>query len=193
MEARLFPENTIPEYTTPEWYLSREHAPHLEQEGHRQRLIKSASFVAQAVLGHKDATVVDLGAGDGGLLSLLSESIKAWGYDLMPENIEVAKRRGVDVRLANVLEDEIEWGTIAVATEILEHLVNPHDFVCEIAKHSKYIVASSPLNETPDNHYEFHTWCWDMQGYADLIGQAGYDVLRHENMGHTQVILGRLV
>lgn len=187
-EWQLFEPGTIPECTTPEWYLDRDRAPHLEESLHRPRLQLSAELVRSV----EPADVVDLGAGDGGLLSLLVGEMPAWGYDLAPANIAGAKARGVDVRLGDVVEGDIEWAELAVATEMLEHLVDPHGFVRRIAEHSRYIVASSPAVETDENHYEFHTWAWDTEGYAALIEQAGFKVVEHK-VGHFfQVIMGAL-
>jgi hypothetical protein len=187
-EWRLFPEGTIPEYTKPEWYEVREHAPHLEQAGHRDRLMATASLVAQAAMyGHR--TLVDLGSGDGGLLSLLGPAIKAWGYDLMPENLDAAKDRGVDVRFGDVVEGDIDWGQIAVATEMLEHLVDPHAFVRRIAEHCQVLVCSSPWLERPGSAYEFHTWCFDLEGYRNLVEQAGFVVKRQQRVHGFQIIL----
>lgn len=188
-EWRLFPEGTVPEYTEPEWYATREHAPHLEQAGHRERLMVSAGLVAEAAHGRNLSTVVDLGAGDGGLLSLLGPRLRAWGYDLMPENLDAAKGRGVDVRLGDVVAGEIEWGQIAVCTEMLEHLVDPHAFVRRIAEHAEVLVCSSPALERPGSAYEFHTWCWDFDGYRALVEQAGFAVRRQRQVGPFQVIL----
>lgn len=187
-EWRLFDEGTIPEYTTPEWYEGRETAPHLEQQGHRDRLMATASLVAQAAMyGHR--TLVDLGAGDGGLLSLLGPAINAWGYDLQPSNLDAAKKRGVDVRLGDVVTGDIEWGSVAVATEMLEHLVDPHGFLRRVAEHAKVLVCSSPCDERAGSAYEFHTWAWDFEGYQNLVEQAGYKVIRQIQVNRFQVIL----
>lgn len=186
-EWRLFDEGTVPAYTTAEWYATRDHAPHLEQDLHRGRLHLSASFVAAAALPGL-STVVDLGAGDGGLLSLLGPALKGWGYDLAPANVAAATERGVDVRLGDALGD-IEWGDIAVATEMLEHLVDPHGFVRTIAGRARALVCSSPHNERPGAAYPFHTWAWDFAGYRALVEQAGLMVARHEPVGPFQVIL----
>lgn len=187
-EWRLFPEGTIPEYTTPEWYEGRDHAPHLEQVGHRDRLMYTAAQVAhEAMNGHR--TLVDLGSGDGGLLSLLGPAIKAWGYDLQPSNVAAARRRGVDVRLGDVLTGDIEWGDVAVATEMLEHLIDPHGFVRMIAEHAKVLICSSPRLETADEHYEFHTWAWDSSGYRALVENNGWRVKRHTPVHGFQVLV----
>ena|SRR5688572_26938091 len=188
-EWRLFPEGTVPECATAEWYAGRENAPHLEEELHRPRLVASATHVARVAFSRGLSTVVDLGAGDGGLLSLLGPNLRGWGYDLAPANVDAAKLRGVDVRLADVVEDPVQWGDIAVATEMLEHLADPHAFVRHIGRNASVLVCSSPWNERPGSAYEFHTWAWDFDGYRALVEQGGFQVLQQEAVGPFQVIL----
>jgi hypothetical protein len=187
-EWRLFEDGTVPECTTADWYAGRERAPHLEEESHRPRLLRSSSLAAQLAMNHNLRTLVDLGAGDGGLLSLLGPAMRGWGYDLAPANVEAAKGRGVDVRQGDVVEGPVEWGQIAVATEMLEHLVDPHAFVRTIAANVKALVCSSPWNERPGAAYEFHTWAWDFDGYRALVEQAGLEVVNHDAVGPFQVI-----
>lgn len=186
-EYQFFDEGTIPEWATVEWYAEREHAPHVDQVAHRPRLILSACMVADLAFtsGYK---VVDLGAGDGGLLSLLPPQIRRWGYDLQPTNVAAAKERGEDIQLRDVLTEPVEWAEVAVCTEMLEHLVDPHGFVRTVAEHSPFIVASSPWCETPDNHYEFHLWGWDFEGYRDLLAQAGYTTLLQQQWSMFQIV-----
>lgn len=187
-EDRFFPEGTIPDYCTPEWYLDREVAPHVDQDMHRPRLETAAKLVMQ--VWKPELTVVDLGAGDGGLLSLLTEIPKSqkWGYDLQPSNVEGAKNRDQDVRYGNVFDD-IEWGNISIATEMIEHLVDPHGFVNMVSQKSKYLIASSPWTESHANHYEYHAWAWDVEGYARMLNSNGWKVVRHETPGNFQVAL----
>lgn len=188
---RLFPEGVIPECATPEWYAGRERAPHLEQWVHQDRLRLSSKLVREASDQFDLGTVVDLGCGDGGLLSLLATSgLKCWGYDLQPTNVDAAtKVRGTDVRYGDCVAGDIEWGQIAVATEMLEHLIDPAAFVRRIAEHSRVLVASSPAAETDESHYEFHLWAFDLDGYRDLVESAGFEVLRHEDLGYFQVLM----
>ena len=186
----VFEPGTVPEWTTAEWYASRDRAPHLEQDAHKARLAKTAEFVAVSAQRFDAPTVVDLGAGDGGLLSLLPADLKAWGYDLQPSNVEGAGERGVDVRYGDILGDGIEWARIAVATEVLEHLVDPAAFVRRVADHADVLVASSPAWENAESHYEFHTWAFDFDGYRELLEQGSFDVIRHEDAGGFQVAMG---
>jgi hypothetical protein len=188
-EWRLFPEGSTPPWTTAEWYETREAAPHLDDELHRPRLLTAARYVAQAAMALGVRTVVDLGAGDGGLLSLLGPALRGWGYDLAPANVEASKARGVNVHLADVLTQPIRWGEIAVATEILEHLIDPHGFAKTIAEHSDALVCSSPWTETDQVHYEFHTWAWDMDGYRDMLTAAGWRIIHQEPVTGFQVVL----
>lgn len=189
MEVRFFEPGTIPEHTTPGWYSERARAPHLEQDGHSGRLHLAAEFVEQAIRDYDVRSVSDMGCGDGGLLSLLKTiPVAAWGYDLQPANVKAARSdRLVNATLANCLTGDVAWGDLAVCTEVLEHLVDPHAFVRSIP--SRVLVASSPDGETQDSRYEFHTWGWDMAGYRALIEQGGFEVARHETIGF-QVILG---
>lgn len=203
MEVRFFEEGTIPVWTTPEWYAGVERAPHLEQEGHRGRLLLAASFVEGAVRDHGVRSVSDLGCGDGGLLSLIDRLstpdgavVHSWGYDLQPANVAAAvEERGVRASLADVVAGwewpglsepsgeglPIAWGDLAVCTEMLEHLVDPHDFVSRIE--SRVVVASSPDGETEDCHYAHHTWGFDMEGYRAMFERGGWTVVRHETIG----------
>lgn len=189
LEAQLFEPGTVPEWTTPEWYAEREAAPHLEQEGHRQRLQKSAEFARRTGA----LTVVDLGAGDGGLLSLLEPRQIRWGYDLQASNVEASKRRNQDVRLLDVVAgfDRVEWADCVVLTEMLEHLIDPHGLLRRIHDETpaQWLVASSPYTETVESHYGFHTWVWDQQGYEAMLERSGWRPIDRDVAWICQVVL----
>jgi 2-polyprenyl-3-methyl-5-hydroxy-6-metoxy-1,4-benzoquinol methylase len=207
-EWRLFEEGTVPDWTRPEWYAGRDRAPHLEQELHRPRLMEAAAQVAAVAEVHFAKTLVDLGAGDGGLLQLLQReapALECWGYDLQQSNVDGAAGRGVDVRLGDVVAGveyfgeapdgtvqtlPVQWGDVAVATECLEHLLEPHQFVRTVAEHCRVLVASSPHTERPGAAYGFHTFAWDVAGYRALLEQGGFRVVRHKTVGMFQVIAG---
>ena len=189
MEWKLF-SGSNPEFARAEWYEDIESAHHLEEDHHRERLIAAVDFVKQAIsLGGK--SVVDLGCGDGGLLALLKDhGIEAYGYDLMPKNIDYAVNiRGVDARYTDFNSNNIDYADIAIMTEVLEHMEDPHSVVKNLP--SKFIVASSPYNENDLHHYEFHLWAWNNAGYKRLIEQGGYRVINQKNVsGWSQLILG---
>jgi SAM-dependent methyltransferase len=185
---RLFEAGAVPECATAEWYAGREAAPHLEQPGgHRERLLLTHRHVAALAAEHGLSSVVDLGCGDGGLLSLL-EGVDAWGYDLCPANVEAAGRRGVKVELLDLVADEPRWAEVAVATELLEHLIDPHGFLRRIRERCRFLVCSSPADETPDQHPDYHLWAFDTAGYQELLIGTGWRPLRHQLVGRFQVI-----
>lgn len=191
-EWRLYEAGTVPEWTTEQWYRSVERAPHLEQPLHQGRLALAADMI-RSIPNVAVMAVVDLGAGDGGLLSLVAEDVLAcWGYDLIPANCDAAvNERGMDVKLRDVLTDPLGWGHVAVCTEMLEHLRNPAAFLGRVRSHAKWLVCSSPFTETLHEHYGHHAWAYDMEGYAALVENAGWSIVRHETVDMFQCILAR--
>lgn len=196
MEWKLF-EGETSEFITKEWYEPRDAAHHLEDGGHVARLEKALEYLillenAHHAAGEPIRTISDIGCGDGGMLQLIKDylpRVKAWGYDLAPNNIEHAVNvRGVDARYTD-FQTGVEYGDISIYTEVLEHVVDPVDVLkkCE----SKYVVASSPRWETGDDHYEFHLWAWDEEGYASVFERAGYEILAHEGVTWSQVVTAR--
>ncbi len=190
-EWRLSDED-VPHVSTAEFHAHRERAAHLEDPLHRPRLDLAASFVLDAVeRGAKTAS--DLGCGDGGLLSLIQPHVTAWGYDFCPANSAGWSERGVNAEFLDVFgadRDRVNLGDVTCVTEVLEHLADPHGAVRWIGTCSRYIVASSPWNETSSAHDECHAWAFDPDGYCELIEQGGFEVLRYEQVGRFQLILG---
>jgi len=185
-EWRLFTGAT-PFVSTVEFHADRDRAPHLEQPDHRARLLRTAQLIHQL----NPASVVDLGGGDGGLLSLLT-GLDAWGYDFQPTNQAGWAERGVTAELRDVFNDRDvpRWGELAVCTEVLEHLAAPHSVVEWVAHHARYLVASSPHGETDLQHGDCHSYAWDMAGYRALI-EPHFEIMVHETVDWSQIIAGR--
>jgi hypothetical protein len=201
-EHKLF-TGDIPEVSTAGFHEHRERAPHLEQPAHQQRLRRAAKFVIAAtndLIGrnqYRGVGVSDLGCGDGGLLQLLTPlaGVTAWGYDFQPSNQAGWRERGVTAELLDVftptgLNCRAVVGNIAVTTEVLEHLADPHGTVRRIREAGAlWLVASSPWNEHPGSHDACHAWAWDTDGYAALLTQGGWQIERHETVDQFQVVL----
>ncbi len=195
-EHRLYPDTDLPPVSTAEFHADRERAPHLEQPAHRPRLVAAAAWVGEAVraIGAPEVTVSDLGCGDGGLLQLLGRlpGVRAWGYDFQPSNADGWTERGVDGRALDVFgaqRDQVEVGDVVVLTEVLEHLADPHGAVRWVGERARYLVASSPWAETAEAHDPCHAWAWDFAGFADLLREGGWTVVRHEPVGWFQLAL----
>lgn len=197
-EWKFFDDGETPYVSTAEFHADRERARHLEEAGHRARLELAAGMIRAAtrlaVSRDRRPTLSDLGCGDGGLLSLIKGGgTGAWGYDFAPANAAGWTERGVTAEALDVFgadRDKVQFGVITVVTEVLEHLADPHGSVRWIGENSPFIVASSPHDEGPWWHDECHAWAFDRDGYRALIEQGGYRILRHEDAGRFQVILG---
>lgn len=188
---KLFDGDTA-HVSTAAFHHDRERAPHLEQPWQRPRMDKAAEFVRLAAARVTPASVSDLGCGDGGLLSLVQHEVDAWGYDFQPSNVAGWAERGVKADPYDVFgadSERVQFGTITVVTEVLEHLTDPAAALLWIGEHTRFLVASSPWIETADNHDPCHAWAFDPPGYAALITGAGFTVLLHEPVGAFQVVL----
>lgn len=194
-------DEPVPRVSTFEFHEDRPRAPHLEQEGHRPRLLRARDFVADVASRTGPVTVSDLGCGDGGLLSLvqgLPGVTRAWGYDFHPASQSGWAERGVTAYARDVFNQDSpvneglpgpEYGDVVVVTEVLEHLADPHGALCMLRDEARHLVCSSPWNERPGHHSPEHAWAWDTDGYADMIREAGWIIDRHESVGLFQAVL----
>lgn len=177
-EWRLFPEGTVPEYTTPAFFEKHPWVDPRHQYGHAERTAMAAALVRRFAATHSVTSLVDLGCGDGSLLGQLRDlTIPMWGYDAGTENRAQAAAAGLDVRPANLLTDALEYADLVVATEVVEHLVDPHGFIRSLP--GDKLILSSPSAEDVDWHYEHHAWAWNRGGYAALVESCGWDVVEH--------------
>lgn len=180
MEARLFEEGTIPAFTTREFFAGHPWIWPGHQLGHQQRTDMVSGVVHRLYRDRPFGSVSDLGCGDGSLLAALADlPVPAWGYDAGVGNVAVAAETDLDVRLADFLTDPLDYGELVIASEVIEHLVDPHGFVRDLP--GDLLVLSSPSAETATWHYEHHAWAWDMDGYREMAEGAGWTVIQHED------------
>lgn len=166
------------------WYKDRAVSDHINEPGHKQRLLQALDLVIEICAIYDIETISDLGAGNGGLLSHMQHiGPKCWGYDMSPLAVKDGiERYKVDLRLLDIIElFDFEVGEIVVMTEYLEHLVRPHDLVncLFLRKNTKFIVASVPGFEDVKKPYEFHLWSWHGTAFADMFTRIGWKVERH--------------
>lgn len=176
-EWKLFADRVVPAYTTNFFFAGHPWVDPVAQRGHTQRTDMVADLVADVVRDRDIKTVTDLGCGDGSLLQKIQRrvQVEAWGYDLGRQNIHVATTlRDVDARLGDFLADELEYGELIVATEVVEHLVDPRGFIRSLP--GKLLILSSPWDEDDNNHYVHHAWAWDEPGYRLMVEDCGWTV-----------------
>lgn len=182
-EYRLFGDD-VPYYSVLDFFKSAPHVPTAHQVGHAERTTMVENAVINFLKLNEINTLTDLGCGDGQLLFNLRNTakkynIECWGYDAGAENVEYAHNRKIDVRYADIINDEIDYGDLSVCCEVLEHLYDPRGFLRKIK--SKFLIVSSPSAETPDWHYLEHAWAWDLDGYRELIESSGFRFISQES------------
>ena len=171
-------------FATEEFHAEREAADHLHDAGHRERMHVAAGMVNRLVVDHNLTTVTDYGCGNGGLLSLV-RAPRIVGYDFCPANVEAAKELGRPVEHLDFTTAPLQEADVAVMSEVLEHMNDPHGFLKRLQCH--HLVASVPHGETDEDHYEYHLWGWDAGGFAAMLVGAGFTTNDCIIAGQTQV------
>jgi len=178
VEWQLFEPGTVPDFTTPAFFEAHPWVDPRHQLGHAERTAMAADLIRKFVADCPVASLVDLGCGDGSLLGMLRDlPIRMWGYDAGAANVERAAAAGLDVRRADLLSDPVEYGDLIVATEVVEHLLDPRAFISSLP--GSALVLSSPSAEDADWHYEHHSFAWDLGGYAAMVEACGWTVVEH--------------
>lgn len=205
-EHRLFDPENPPEWLDPKWWRDRPHCDHLGAEtgAHTARLHAAAQLALHAAglisppapTETGNGRITDLGAGDGALLQLIGCRPYAWGYEIIRADVEHARKvRGVEVHLREVQSaiktDGLILGEVVVLTEVLEHMADPHGFLklLHARPEVRYVVASSPWKETPEQHEWNHAWCWDTLGYEHMFKAAGFESLESRLVEWSQLWL----
>lgn len=177
MEWRLFPEGSSPVFTMSQFFASHPWVDPVAQRGHAARTDMVADLVAEVVRDRGVRSITDLGCGDGSLLQKIRcrTPVPAWGYDVGRPSLHVAVTlRMVDARVGNILTDELDYGELLVATEVVEHLVDPRAFIRALP--GRLLILSSPWDEDDQNHYAHHAWAWDEEGYRQMVTDTGWAV-----------------
>ena len=170
-------------FSTAEFHADRAAADHLHEAGHVPRLYAVAAAV-NALVATGAVSVIDYGCGSGGLLSLIAAPEKR-GYDFQPDNVRFAQELGRPVEFKNFVDAEPEFSDVAVLSEVLEHMDDPHGFLGKL--NCRVLVASVPLGETPQQHYELHRWGWCMDSFREMLKAAGFTSQSGVNVVGTQV------
>jgi 2-polyprenyl-3-methyl-5-hydroxy-6-metoxy-1,4-benzoquinol methylase len=176
----------VPHSHDADFYRDIELADHINQDGHRPRLLQVSDYVAQLTSADDRLTICDFGCGNGGLVREIEAKLpnKIWGYDLLPANVTDAHTKGNDKNITYkdfiTDTDGIEYPDVAICTEVLEHLVDPDAFLVRLLDNNvQCVVASSPDYETPNYHAPFHLWVFNGDSYKDMFINAGWNVILH--------------
>jgi len=99
---------------------------------------------------NKEAKVIDLGCGNGTLLSFLKEkkNIFGFGIDISETGVEISKKKGlntrvgrIDVRLNDIPDDSFDF---AICNVTLQMVMYPEMTLKEMKRIAKYQIVSFP-------------------------------------------------
>ena len=68
---------------------------------------------------------------------------------------------------------------------------DPHGFLAKLHARTevRFVVASSPFQETPERHEWNHAWAWDTIGYEHMFRAAGFEAMNLEPVEWSQLWL----
>jgi 2-polyprenyl-3-methyl-5-hydroxy-6-metoxy-1,4-benzoquinol methylase len=141
---------------------------------HVLRLLATAGAVAWL----KPSTVLDPACGDASIVEhahALYPIEHAYLYDI--SRPQIANLKPTMSHTKGALDIfELQWPTVDVVilTEILEHVEEPELLVRRARDAGKYLVASSPIDESVDVNNHEHLWAWGVYGYRDMLVAEGW-------------------
>jgi hypothetical protein len=154
----------------------------------RPRLWQSAVALALA----SPSIVCDPACGDATVIMkahMLSPITKAILGDISPDTMEKLVPAELpfetDRRVADVFETlgSLEHVDAIVLTEIIEHLEDPDALLRLAAQKAGWLVASSPIVPDGNDHTAQHMWAFDMEGYHDMLVEAGWKPIVWSSVG----------
>lgn len=152
---------------------------------HRRRI------VADLVKSVPHGTIMDLGCGDGALLSELVPQFgnsRLFGSDVSAEAVELA-RRAVPGASFEVLKLGTEFSfsgkyDVIVMSEVLEHIEDDESVMRKVAPHCRHIVISVPggPKDKVDHQYGHFRNYYD-NTLPEKLQRNGYDVVTFKRWG----------
>lgn len=132
--------------------------PHLKSDGfdyetywatRGRSSIQPRHRIIAEVVGER-CSVLEIGCGDGFLMEFLAKTKKSicLGYDISEESLRLARERGVDAKVADVMSEKFSVGSVydyVVVCELSEHLDNPEKLISKLRDlFTKALIVSIP-------------------------------------------------
>jgi len=132
----------------------------------------------------KEKNVLDIGAGDG----LITHHVKAIGIDNCEKAIQLAKKKGVNIILADVYDipyKDKEFDS-ALMIDVLEHLEFPEKALKEVSRViKKYLYIAVPNNDIGDE--EFHYRKFDKDELKNFVESQGFQLEGKIDMEYNKI------
>lgn len=69
-----------------------------------------------------------------------------------------------------------------VCSETLEHLRDPDADLALIREHCKYLLLTTPVDETPEMVSHGHLWTWEREDVEKMLADAGFEPFEFEHV-----------
>ena len=133
-------------------------------------------------------TVCDPACGDGSVVikaNELREIGKAYLSDISAPSIALLKlqplRFDSEISIGPAMENLHDVDAV-VLTEILEHLEDPSELLGAVRRHSRFLVASSPLDERVIGGNPEHVWGWTKAEYREMLVFNGWMPIAYQEL-----------
>ncbi len=142
--------------------------------------------------------VLDLGCGDGAFLTAISDRWVKRGLEPSKSGVDLARQKNLDVScgtLAN-LPNEYEIDLLVIL-DVIEHIVDPHEFVKQIKANLKpgalVLVLTGDANSTPARiagpQWSYLRWCGHVSVFSNhslqrLFVEHGFEIVSWKRCEH---------
>lgn len=150
--------------------------------GHAERFDQTAAFIRPFLTYEDDEWIADLACGDASIVARLTHSHVILGDFVPAPHVQLV---GDIMQLVCMIPDV----RVFIATEIIEHLDDPDEFLRRVREKTQILILSTPLDETVEDNWHEHYWTWDKEDIGAMLEQAGFKTVlgyeEHTNYGFT--------
>ena len=135
--------------------------------------------------GRHGKQILEIGCGDGKLLSLLQPVNLVCGIDVSETGVEKCRQKGIPAHRLDVSSESLPFATdqfdVVIVLETFEHLMNPYYAVLEIRrvlKEQGILICSVPNPWT--GHLYLYPGLFEFANFRHFLRQFGFRILRVE-------------
>lgn len=141
---------------------------HTQWDEHRVRVERTTEIAQRLIDEHGLRTVADLSCGDGAIINSLT------GRNGV-EDIELRLRHDITdgdaIEVTTMVMGQVD---LFICSETIEHLEAPWTVLEQIARKTRWLVLSTPLNEVfPSGNWE-HYWSFTDIDIETILTQSGF-------------------